>query len=194
MGLMLSKESHCFNTSLLLGTRLEIVLSHGQSQAIFGHFLWQFSSLKNWMGFFYSSSWAHSLSWETDLGTFDLTTGLFALPTALVLRLVESSFNSEVGKYPKCVPCSSAVSQLHLHNRSIIPFIKFDIFKTRYSEEMWELGHILLGLQSFSFARSPNLFPMLKFSQKNQLSNPAGLTHQCPVTLDCRPQAEKALS
>lgn len=130
MRLLPSKENHSFNTQLLVGKSSET-----------GHFLWQFSSLKNLMGFFYLSSWAGSSSWDTDLSIFHLAAGLCVLLTAPLLRSSDewhipsslkwgtTQIRSLSQLYPNCI---FTISQLSPFSTSQLS----PLMSLRCSEEM----------------------------------------------------------
>lgn len=142
IGLMSLEEYHCFNNTLLVGTGSGIAPRNGQFQALVGHLLWQVSTLKNLLGFFYSSPWASSSSWILfQVRILELATGLCVLPTALLLRFMASSFTSDV-KVPQV--CSLPPRYiLAAYSQWVVAVIKLDISKIRCSIETWELGALL---------------------------------------------------
>lgn len=167
MRLMPSKENHSFNTQFLVGKSSEI-----------GHFLWQFSSPKNLMGFFYLSSWADSSSWDTDLSIFHLAAGLCVLLTAPLLRSSDEWHIPSSLKWGTTQICSlpPAVSQRHLHNKSIIPFLELDVLKM-LGRDVVTGAMFFWGPSFFLLISHPTWCLYSNFNQKNQLSNRAGLAH-----------------
>ena len=148
------KESHCCSTPLLVGTSSGISLRDGQSQAT----TWSVSLASQPPSEFTGFLLFKSMGWWLSGDLRRSVSLICALPVALLLRLGTSNYISEVGRCPRSAPCPTA-SQLHLHSKAIVPFIKRDILQTRGSGDTWELGQCSSGALILSLVKSPDWSP-----------------------------------